>query len=198
MKLLTLTIFISASLVVFASDPTEENIDTKKAESRVRFYVIGDYMTIPSPGTGEDLSGFGVAFQGQMAFREKMALGFGARQTFSFGGSAIVTGIDGRFTYAITGKLMTENMLVELGDKDVISIEDTNYSGFRAQFIASQFFFNATSNTVPYNGIGLASYYEWAIAGGMTIVTGARADTIYNNDFSTTPMSVFAGLGISF
>ena len=191
-------ILLLLNLQIWASELVDENIEEVSKPNKMRMYAIGDYMMIPSPGEGEDLTGFGISFMGQVAFSEKIALNFSARQTFSLGGSAIVTGMDGRLTYAITGKLLTEDSKIEVGDKDVVISKDTDVSGFRVQVLASQFFFNASSNTVPYNGFGVTGYYEMSFQNSLSIIGGARYDLIYNNEFTTTPISGFAGIGISF
>lgn len=175
---------------------TEVQLDKKVIRTKV--YVVGDYITVGSPAGGQALSGFGVSFQGQFALNNNYAINISARQSFSFAGSGIITSFDGRLTYAISGKLMGEDKSANINGLKVVEVQDHDLSGFRVQLIASQYYFNASTTTVPYNGMGLSGYYEWANDERYNYIAGARFDQISNSEFSTSPLSVFCGLGIPF
>lgn len=186
---------------VFAEDSSEsesKEVVVKDEKSRVKLYLIGDYITVASPSGGDALSGIGMSFQGQFALTESYAVNVSVRQNFSFAGESIITSFDGRFTYALTGKLIGTDRVTKINGTKVADVKDYDLSGFRLQLIASQYYFNASTTTVPYNGMGLSAYYETTSKSRYNYIYGARFDQISNSGLSTSPLSVFAGVGFNF
>lgn len=176
----------------------EKDVTIKVKESKTKLYIIGDYITVGSPSGGAALSGIGVSFQGQFALNKNYAVNISARQNFSFAGTSIITSFDGRLTYALTGKLLGEDKETFINGVKVADAKDYDLSGFRLQLVASQYYFNASATTVPYNGLGISAYYEMTNKNRFNYIMGARFDSISNSSFTAAPLSVFFGVGIPF
>lgn len=175
----------------------ENEVDLDAKVSKTKFYVLGDFITVASPANGEALTGLGVTFQVQFGLNNDFALNASVRQSFAFGGSGIITSFDGRLTYALTGKLIGVDKVAGLNGSKIVRVKDHDLSGFRLQLIASQYYFNASTTTVPYSGMGASGYYEFTGSNRFNYIVGGRMDMIANSEYSTSPLSFFVGLGIS-
>lgn len=177
----------------------EKEVRVDQETHRMRLYFRTDFTNIPSPASdGTPLSAFGLTITGLYAFSDKIAAGFSAWQSFTLTGSSVITSFDGRLVYALTGKLTSTDEQTTIDNTRVISVKDYDTSGFRAELLAVQYYFNASANTVPYNGFGFGGYYEFVNQARTSFIVGGRYDMISNSDYSTSPMQFFVGVGTPF
>lgn len=205
MKRLSILLLIIFSFNALAEidehDPKKNNkeVFVKEEKNRFRIYLLTDYTTIASPAAdGVALTGVGFTVQGHAAFAERWGAGLSSWQSFSLTGASVITSFDGRLTYALTGKMISIDKQTMIDSIPVSNVTDYDTSGFRAQLIAVQYYFNASANTVPYHGFGISAFYEHATNNRISWVGGARYDMISNSSFSTTPIQFFLGIGTPF
>jgi hypothetical protein len=188
-------IFLFSTTSVWGS---EDSFIKNKLKNKMRLFAISDFSFIQSPGNGDDLTSFGLSFMGRYAFHDQYAIGVSIRQSFSIGGTSVITSFEGSLTYALTGKLSVEDQNYNLAGKEVVSMKDLDTDGIRLTLSSVQYYFNASTNTVPYNGFGLGAYYEYSLANKDTIIAGGKYEYISNTTFSTSPLILFIGYGVGF
>ena len=93
---------------------------------------------------------------------------------------------------------MATDLQTTVDNSKITTVTDYDMSGFRAQLIRAQYYFNASATTIPYSGNGISLYYEHINSSRTSYVVGGRFDMISNTEYSATPMQIFVGVGTPF
>lgn len=204
MKLKVHKLLIILSLLSFKlfSNPFEQsylnlkdNISEKHENESLKFMLTGAFLTVDNPETEENITSFGGNFQILYALSNKFALGGGAGTIMSEAGAGAATILNWAFTYSITGQIKSTKSSYSLNGRQILSGSNSTAEGLRVQLLLSQYYFNATRNTVPYAGLGGQIYYDKYIKSlGVNGIFGLRLDQLFNNETSLTPVSLVVGI----
>lgn len=198
-KLLILIIFWSVNTF---SGPFEQsylnlkdNISEKHENESLKFMLSGAFLSVDNPETEENITSFGGGFQIIYALGNKFALGGGAGTIMSEAGAGAATILNWAFTYSLTGQIKSTKSTYSLNGRQIVSGSNSTAEGLRVQLLLSQYYFNATRNTVPYAGLGGQIYYDKYIKSfGVNGILGLRVDQLFNNETSLTPVSLVFGV----
>lgn len=194
-------LFLLLSFTVL-SNPLDEvhvkladNIIEEHEDESFKFIFNGSYFSVSNAELGTNLGGAGIAFQALYMLSNKFAIGGGAGTTMSQGGAGAATILNWAFTYSLTGALKSTKSEYSLNGKEILSGLNSISEGLRVQMVLSQYYFNATNNTIPYAGFGGAIYYDKYIDYiGSNAVLGLRVEQLYNNELTLTPITLMFGI----
>ena len=159
--------------------------------------LVGTFFTVTNDELGTDLSGIGASFQGIYNLSSKFGVGGGAGTVMGEDGGGAATILNWAFTYAITGSLTSKSSEYRISGRKVVDASNSLSEGLRAQVLLSQYYFNGSSSTIPYAGVGAHVYYQKHIAiTDSVMVVGLRFDQLFNNEVSLMPVTV--GIGAIF
>jgi hypothetical protein len=149
------------------------------------------YTSLSNP-TGSKLSGPGLELLIQYALNERWATGLGIAQ-MNLGSSGSASAISFRATYALWGSLRTVEEKVYQDAKLITKSKSLEKSSLCLQLLGSQYFINATRNTVPYSGYGLATYYKFVGTDYANFIVGAKYESVSNTN-TLSAINLFAGM----
>ncbi|MCT4640891.1 MAG: hypothetical protein N4A33_01250 [Bacteriovoracaceae bacterium] len=172
-----------------------DNITESHTKDRFKLMFVGSYFQMSNDEVGTDLSGFGASFQAIYALNKKLGVGGGAGTAMSGSGAGALTVLNWAFTWALTGNLNSSRSTYSLNGREVLKASNSIAQGLRVQALLSQYYFNASANTIPYAGLGVMLYYDYFFESlGLNAVAGIRMDQLFNNEVSITPMTVNFGI----
>jgi hypothetical protein len=173
----------------------KDNISERHQDEVLKFMLLGSYISVDNPELGTNISGFGGSFQAMYLLSDKFAIGGGAGTIMSEAGAGAASILNWAFTYSLTGRLKSTKSTYSLNGKQILSGSNSIAEGLRAQFFLSQYYFNATKNTIPYAGIGGQIYYDKYLKSiGTNALIGIRIDQLFNNEVGIMPMSLVFGI----
>ncbi len=173
----------------------EANLFSDEKMHKLKFLFSGSYLSVSSP-TGGSIAGPGGSVQFIYALSQKWGTGLELRQSFDTAGNTLLSSFSGRMTYAVTGSLRKHEKKLDLRDLGVGKIEQVDQGGFRIQGIISQYYFNGSLNTVPYAGMGISGFYDFATIKNHGFHVGISYERIANQGKFINPISLFGGFSL--
>lgn len=200
MKYLLALLLVFNTICAWAQKDKKLNAQHVKSENedhRFVFSIGGLYLSVPATENSEsDLSGPGVSVGFRYALWDKWGVGANYEQAFETSGASVTTSFSTHLTYALTGILAKKTTSTAVDGKKVMELDYAENYGFRLQLLFVQHYLNASNGAIPFNGAGIAAYYDFSPSQNWNWNIGLRYDQAVNQDISITPM-MFIG-GVSF
>lgn len=141
---------------------------------------------------GQTLSGQGLELQFTYALKQRWGLGLGLRQ-MNLGSSGSASAVSFRVTFALTGSLLKEQKKLFYDKALILENDALETPCICLQVMGSQYYLNATNNTVPFTGYGLSLYYRYPTKRAASLIGGISYESVSNIN-TINAMALVAGI----
>lgn len=177
----------NASIVEVEKEVANETIENNPMTASVDL----NYNSL-SNTNGNSSSGPGVGLLFNYALSDRFGVGMGFRQ-ISIDQSGSASSINIRFTYAYRGFLSNSREKLQFNNEMVVESKSIESSCICLQILATQYYFNGSSNTVPFTGYGFGGYYKMPTKNKWSYIFGGLYESATNSE-TITSMSFNFGI----